>query len=455
MLSVMSPTSSSNNGHGDLNSAAGPPILQSMLSQLAFRSESISTEQQLQQQQSQADEDSNFDFLWRGLFCFSRDSDEQLFYDAVEELEENSNYGEENNEGTSNTSSANTSSTHSDAVFTLRAGEAFTPAPNLHERSSSSAQCHHNSNDDHHVPDQQLEQRIYQQKSQEGVTPHQPPSQTLNNNPYAPLLPPPPPQELPERFLRAGKGDTVEGQRRYDATLEWRREHGMDTILTEAHPNFEFIKKHYPHYYHERGRNGEPVFFEQPPKTDLKALKAGGVTLPSLLHHYAMVTEFQWQCLERDDFARSITVLDLGGMRMYDFVGECVEYVRKCSAFTGQNYPERAGFVLVVNVPGWFAMIWNVVRPMVDEVTLNKITILRGKKDGEVLQALLEKIPMEHIPPEYGGQSQFALGESPQEVLLRDLMRHNNHIAEGDTSCGGRAATPPCPFCSFAPARSY
>lgn len=270
--------------------------------------------------------------------------------------------------------------------------------------------------------------------------------------PFEPLPAPPPPEELPLRFLRAGKGDPAEGWRRYQATLSWRHQHGINHILTDPHPHFDLIKRNYPHYYHLRGRNGEPVFFEQPPKTNLQAMKDGGVVLEGLLHHYAMVTEFQWQFVERDDFARSITVLDLEGMRMRDFVGECVEYVRKCSEFTGQHFPERAGFVFVINVPGWFAMIWNVVKPMVDEVTLKKISILRGK--NEIFEALLEKIPIENIPPEYGGQS-VPLGESPEEHLLRDLMHHNNALASGDYSCGGRATNPPCYFCSFVPARSY
>jgi hypothetical protein len=233
---------------------------------------------------------------------------------------------------------------------------------------------------------QSQEELLYQQ-SQTFANPHPPiPPPLLNDhhelrqhqqqlspppqhNPYSPLAPPLPPKELPERFLLAGKGDPVEGQRRYEASLQWRKENGIDTILQEAHPNFELIKSHYPHYYHLRGRNGEPVFFEQPPKTNLAAMRNGGVTLPGLLRHYAMVTELQWQCIERDDFARSITVLDLQGIRVMDFVGECVEYVRKCSQFTGQHYPERAGFVMIINSPGWFQMIWKVVKPMVDEVT--------------------------------------------------------------------------------------
>ena len=286
-----------------------------------------------------------------------------------------------------------------------------------------------------------------------------PPEQPVNGatneqplGPFDPLPAPPPPEELPLRFLRAGKGDPVEGQRRYEATKTWRQEQGIDHILTDPHPDFDLIKSHYPHYYHLRGREGEPVFFEQPPKTNLQAMRDGGVDLEGLLRHYSMVTEFQWQYVERNDMARSITVVDLEGMRMMDFVGECVEYIRRCSEFTGQHYPERAGFVYVINVPSWFSMIWSVVKPWVDEVTLKKINILRGKK--EIFEAMLEKIPIENIPPEYGGQS-MPLGQSPEEILLRDMVHHNNNIANGDHSCGGRDANPPCRFCSFAPVRNY
>merc|ERR1711957_933689 len=110
-----------------------------------------------------------------------------------------------------------------------------------------------------------------------------------NHNPFTRIYAPPAPKEMPLRFLRAGKGDPIEGQRRYEATLQWRKEHGVDNILFEAHPSYEMVKKNYPHYFHLRGKQGEPVFFEIPPKTDLAALKAGGMDLHSLVHHYTMV----------------------------------------------------------------------------------------------------------------------------------------------------------------------
>merc|ERR1711907_347618 len=100
-----------------------------------------------------------------------------------------------------------------------------------------------------------------------------------------------------------------------------------------------------------------------------------------------------------------------------DFAGEVIEYVKMCSQFTGQHYPERCGHVIVVNVPRWFSMIWKVVKPMVDEVTLKKISIVRGK--DEVFAALAEKIPVANIPQVYGGLS-MKLGDSPEKHALRD-----------------------------------
>ena len=265
--------------------------------------------------------------------------------------------------------------------------------------------------------------------------------------------PPPPPQELPLRFLRAGKGDPVEGLRRYEATLAWRKQHGMDTILRQPCWQYKLIKQHYPSYCHLRGRNNECCYYEQPPRTNLKALREAGVTLEDLLRFYAMITEFQWQILERDDLARSITVIDVQGMRMGDFVGEVKDFVMAASDFCGQHYPERAGYVFVINVPAWFKLIFNVIKPFIDETTLEKIKILRGAQ--EIQDVMEERIPAENLPPEYGGTS-MPLGQSPEEDMFAALCEHNNELARGKMDyCNGLHGNPPCRFCSWTPARSY
>jgi hypothetical protein len=157
----------------------------------------------------------------------------------------------------------------------------------------------------------------------------------------------------------------------------------------------------------------------------------------------------QWQYLIRDDLTTSIYVIDLEGIRFGDFVGEVVDFVKQASQLSAQHYPERAGFVFVINVPVWFKVIWNVIKPIVDDATLHKIYILRGK--DEIRKNMEEHIPLENIPPEYGGTS-MPLGESPEEKTLAELVVHNNDLEErGERVCG----KPSCKFCTWVPPRSY
>lgn len=223
--------------------------------------------------------------------------------------------------------------------------------------------------------------------------------------------------KVPQRFINAEKGDEEKALERYNVTTEWRREEGVDGILSEPSPHFRTIKANYPHYYHKRGKNGEPVYYEKPGKINLKALKGAGLTLDDLMRNYLMITEFLWQVIEQDDNRKCISVLDVDGIGFTDFAGEAVDYVRKASAVSGQHYPERCAYIFVINVPSWFNVIWNTVKGMVDEVTREKVIIVRGKK--KILEALAEKIPMESIPAEYGGESD---GKSPEEDLLFNLM---------------------------------
>uniref|UniRef100_A0A7S1ZBV7 CRAL-TRIO domain-containing protein n=1 Tax=Trieres chinensis TaxID=1514140 RepID=A0A7S1ZBV7_TRICV len=246
--------------------------------------------------------------------------------------------------------------------------------------------------------------------------------------------------DVPTRFLLAAKGDPIAGNVRYQETLAWRNCHGIDNILFEPNHHFDVIKRNWPHFFHLRGYMNEPVYYELPPKMNLPAMRAAGVTLDILLRHYAMVTEFMWQYVERSESGKSIYIIDLEGMRLFDFAGEVIDFVKKASSFTSQHYPERAGTVFVINVPSFFHLIWKVIKPMLDPVTRQKIFILRGKE--EIHNALKSKIPIENIPPEYGGRS-MPLGQSPEERMLKDLMYHNNNPKYHDASS--------CQFCNLFP----
>jgi len=250
-----------------------------------------------------------------------------------------------------------------------------------------------------------------------------------------------------DRFVRATGGDEAKARQRYRETEAWRKANGIDSLLSEPHPHFATIKQHYPHYYHGRGHRGEPVYYEIPARIDLKALRKNGVDLSSLLRHYALVTEFCWAVVERSQHgpqSQSIYVLDLAGIKLRDFAGDVVKFVKQAVRFTSQHYPERSGGVLLINVPRSFDIIWKVVRPLVDPSTLDKIQIVRGK--DKILAALRDRIPMKQIPPEYGGHG-LPLGHSEEEQYLENLMEHNTFHQPGRMSPAEQQRNDACEFC--------
>lgn len=224
-------------------------------------------------------------------------------------------------------------------------------------------------------------------------------------------------QAIPFRFIRATKGNVTEAKQRWADTCAWRQELGMDEILSQPHPKLQLIKENYPHYFHLRGKNNECCYYEKPPKMNLAELRKEGVVLEDLLKHYALCCEYMWTEIEASEEGKSIYVIDLEGMGIRDFAGEVVDFVKKASSFTAAHYPERSGSIYVINVPSWFSVIWNVVKPMVDDVTKKKIKIMRYGQEA-ITKALMEKIDIENIPPEYGGRS-MPLGQSPEEQKFK------------------------------------
>jgi hypothetical protein len=57
------------------------------------------------------------------------------------------------------------------------------------------------------------------------------------------------------------------------------------------------------------------------------------------------------------------------------------------------------GKFYIINAPMLFSSVWGLVKPLLDEVTASKITILGSKYQA----TLLENIPAESLPVSFGG----------------------------------------------------
>ena len=80
------------------------------------------------------------------------------------------------------------------------------------------------------------------------------------------------------------------------------------------------------------------------------------------------------------------------------------------------------GKFYIINAPWAFSAVWAIIRPWLDEVTVAKIEILGGSyKD-----VLLQQIPTENLPKEFGGscQCQGAGGCSMSDAGPWNAQKH-------------------------------
>lgn len=101
----------------------------------------------------------------------------------------------------------------------------------------------------------------------------------------------------------------------------------------------------------------------------------------------------------------SCTILDLKNVSLRQFY-KVKDYVSQASNIGQSYYPETMGKFYIVNAPFMFSTVWNFIKPWLDEVTVAKISIL----GSDYKPKLLEQIPAENLPVEYGGMCKCAGG---------------------------------------------
>lgn len=148
-----------------------------------------------------------------------------------------------------------------------------------------------------------------------------------------------------------------------------------------------------------------------------------------LLRHWIFIVEYQWVILAGgDEQAKGIAVIDVGTVRFGDLAGDNLEYVRKTIGYANAHYPERSHVIYLVNAPGWFSILWRIVKPMVHPNTQAKVRILTR---GDTLKGLQEHIDISNIPEYYGGQLDFGGKDScrfnsPEVIELNNFVQRIN-----------------------------
>jgi CRAL/TRIO domain len=227
------------------------------------------------------------------------------------------------------------------------------------------------------------------------------------------------PDSIPGRYLRMQKGNRVKAKAALEATMKWRAEHQIDTILSRPHTKFDLCKAILPHCFLGRDPTDHVIFCQRPGFANMNLLHDNIVSTDELLMHYVCVLEFCWNVLEPRPDQTMTSILDMKGVS-FGKTRDMLPFIKQFVGMMSSHYPQRAYRTIIINAPTWFGTLFRMISPLLRESTRQKIQILSaGKKQQRVLEECLgTSLPDELIM----GEPLSNAHALPMEKQLRDFV---------------------------------
>jgi hypothetical protein len=108
-------------------------------------------------------------------------------------------------------------------------------------------------------------------------------------------------------------------------------------------------------------------------------------------------------------------------------------------ALLAVNYPQRLQKAFLLNAPAWSGVIWKVLAAVIPRKTREQLQLFTVKQRAEAGAALLQWVPAEQLPVQYGGTCIVPLGESQLEKDMLAYVRGLNEEQEAAGEAAGEA----------------
>ncbi len=181
-------------------------------------------------------------------------------------------------------------------------------------------------------------------------------------------------------------------------------------------PNEEFFQLNCPHCYRGYDKEGRPISWERTGVFQLPVLLEGvgeeGLLKRRVFHQELMARKMRVKAKELGHpVTQQVWVLDARNLSLKPS-GDGPRLFRETTKIDSTFYPERLGYMLIINAPWIFKPLWAMVKPWLDPNTVSKIRVF-GYNDYQ--EELKKVIDVSEIPKEYGGQATWKLPGRPEE----------------------------------------
>jgi len=209
-------------------------------------------------------------------------------------------------------------------------------------------------------------------------------------------------------MLTARSFDVDQAEKMLRKSMEWRKVNQIDTILDDWEIP-EVLDK-----YHSMGvcgndKFGSPVWVCAYGNTDMKGIMMS-VSKKTYTRYFAYVSEKSIREMHESSLRTGKTVstqtiiIDMENLSSKQMgfkpVREAgIEMAKQAEA----NYPESLRKIFIINAPKFFTLLFAMVKPLMTQVTLDKLKVY-GNDRAQWTAALLEEIDADQLPAHYGGK---------------------------------------------------
>jgi hypothetical protein len=133
-----------------------------------------------------------------------------------------------------------------------------------------------------------------------------------------------------------------------------------------------------------------------------------GLTVDQLVEYHLYVMEYRADLITRltketGKVARVCMVVDLTGLSLRHLNRAYLKYFRATGDVSQDYYAETVGNIYIINPPWAFQMLWRIIKPMLRDYTLAKLSVLDGPDWQKELQ---KRIDAKYVPKEWGGAAE-------------------------------------------------
>ncbi|CAL5227775.1 g10795 [Coccomyxa viridis] len=231
------------------------------------------------------------------------------------------------------------------------------------------------------------------------------------------------PPDIVARFEEGYRGNPTARMEAMRKTYEWRRSIDGWNMLEQPQPFFATFKGLFDHGVMALTKKHHPVWVIKAGmmREGWKKYQKSDATDRDVARHICFTHDYMYHVLDKSTLpgGRAIWINDLKGMGLRDVGSKPMEFGLQMMGLVEKYYPERLDKAFVINVPGFFHILWRIVHPLIPAATKKRLFVMRSVE--ELHKRLLEEMDDEDIPVEYGGKETRHLYDTQHETAVRQL----------------------------------